>query len=306
MTAVGGNNNAAGGNNNNIARDPQDKRCRLGFHPTNTTAFLTDEQFYSYFPNVGRREKVHDLFTIQKMATLQLDAKRKVEEVQPESATMMEANMRQLRYCKWWEGEYDDKTNTLHTMRFKRYPMISSKAVFEKAAMSWVDGVNIPTDGYNLDSVGLHDCVNTIGIIEVHNPKSCALSIKQFKSSNSEKKNIRDTCFTNDAGMPGYMAAPFMDDINGVHEFQCCFFCLFIWLSRARPWDRQLEPVWGFFIDNHYFKSTTYQNFERMIDSGTICGQFTDNLLRMNASRFENAMGHMDKKVKNFKLVQFL
>ena len=124
------------------------------------------------------------------------------------------------------------------------------------------------------------------------------LSIKQFKASNKRHSStVKANLLSSENGLVGFQTSSFLEDVNGVQDFKMSFVSLFIWLSRSRPWDRQLEPPWVFFEENHYFQNEVFGNFERKVDPGKLCADFTDEILLANAVLFGAQEKHLTKQV---------
>ena len=65
-------------------------------------------------------------------------------------------------------------------------------------------------------------------------------------------------------------------------------------INRARPWDKQLEPVELFMIRENWFSANPMRNgYHRYLNQGNFCGQFVDKIMHINAERFDNNLGHL-------------
>ena len=92
-------------------------------------------------------------------------------------------------------------------------------------------------------------------------------------------------------------------------SFHHAFFALFTLIGRSQPWNKSLEVLWLFFINNQWFEkavvnSAGYTRHEKVFPAH-ICAQFTDHFLLVSSSRFTNKQCHVtihevDALFKNF------
>ena len=266
---------------------------------------MSDAEFYAAFPNVGPRLPCHKFLSMAKMSELEVDAKeskaKKVAQEQKDQnyTSLFEKNLIEVTTPHNVEEEVDDRKFQLHSLRFDRYPTSGSRFVFSEAGkFIKVDEYTYPISDYGIDESGITCPATSQGVIELHNPRSKDITIKQFKASNRRNAGVvRANLLQNGNGMVGFQTSTFLEDCNGVQDVQHSFKSLTVWMARIRPYDRQLEPVWEFLIDNHWLQNVVWGIYERLHESGHLCGDFVDECLHRNATLFGNNEKYLDRQV---------
>ena len=266
---------------------------------------MSDAEFYEAFPNVGPRLPCHNFLSMEKMSHLEVEQKesktKKLEQEQRDQnfSVLFEKNLQHVTCLETIEAEDDDRKYTLHKLRFDRYPTSGSRHVFAEAGRRFDEKeYTYPIEDYGIDESGICCPATAKGIIELHNPRSKEVSIKQFKASNRRNAGVvRANLLQNGNGMVGFQTSTFLEDVNGVQDFHHSWKSLTVWMCRIRPYDRQLEPVGEFFIDNHWLQNQVFGNYERVHESGRLCADFTDECMHRNATHFINGEKYMNRQV---------
>lgn len=262
---------------------------------------MSSEEFARQFPNLAPMKDTHMYLRICDLAMQDL---KKEECTKSKSSNNLEnklkLNNQESNKEVFWQGEYDNRSTLLHNLRFDKFPTISSEKLFVAAAKRINTENVVPISNYDLSSLGLLNVATNKGFEEIHNPASKNLSIKMFLKSNFSKSTggiANFVPFHTEDGIPGMSTSMFLGEIKSIKEFQKCFFALFTLKSRATPWDKQLEPLWSFFIDKDYFENKlNCKQYYCQDEPGTFCAKFTDHILLQNATRFSNELPHLDKQ----------
>lgn len=262
---------------------------------------MTEEEFAIQFPNLA---PMRESYMYLRICDLAMQDLKKDENSKSKLSTNLDQKLKlnnQLSNKEtFWQGEVDNRSTKLHSIRFDKFPTISSEKLFVEASHRFNPDAITPTSNYDLSSLGLLNVATNKGFEEIHNPASKNLSIKMFLKSNFSKSAggiANFVPFHTEEGVAGMSTSMFLGEIKSIKEFQKCFFALFTLKSRVSPWDKQLEPLWAYFIDKDYFENKlNCKQYYCNDEPGTFCAKFTDHILLQNATRFSNNLPHLDKQ----------
>ena len=167
----------------------------------------------------------------------------------------------------------DNRWDKLHSSRF--LPGMGGSAVktWLKAREVMGRGGHAPIATYDMGSVGLAGFVTPKGWLEIHDPGSSNLSLRQFSINNCGKRTSTKSGDNMDDDMT---------DVAEVGEFKCALRVLREAMTFVHPWNKSVAALEGFLIQNNYC-SADLASLEKQ---ATILSQFVDYVLRENSNRW--------------------
>ena len=167
----------------------------------------------------------------------------------------------------------DNRWDKLHNSRF--LPGMGGSAVktWLKAREVMGRGGHAPIATYDMGSVGLAGFVTPKGWMEIHDPGSSNLSLRQFSINNCGKRTTTKS---------GDNMDDEMTDVIEVGEFKCALRVLREAMTFVHPWNKSVAALEGFLIQTNYC-STDLAGLEKQ---ATILSQFVDYVLRENSNRW--------------------
>ena len=171
------------------------------------------------------------------------------------------------------EKGVDNRWDKLHDSRF--LPGMGGSAVktWLKAREVMGRGGHAPIATYDMGSVGLAGYVTPKGWLEIHDPGSSNLSLRQFSINNCGKRTMSRGSDNMDDDMA---------DVMEVGEFKCALRVLREAMTFVHPWNKSVATLEGFLIQANYC-STDLSGIEKQ---ATILSQFVDYVLRENSNRW--------------------
>jgi hypothetical protein len=170
----------------------------------------------------------------------------------------------------------DDRTTILHDGRFLPGANCS-------AAKLWLAARNrIPLHGapplgnYDMAAVGLGGFVSPRGWVELANPASTRLSLRQFNINNCTRKASGLKENDNDTNLP---------DFSEIGEFQLALRTLRTAAAFIMPWNFSFTAIENFLINTRFCKD----DLGNIENKAQILTQFTDYVLSENASKWRDA-----------------
>ena len=170
----------------------------------------------------------------------------------------------------------DDRTSILHDGRFLPGANCS-------AAKLWLAARNrIPLHGapplgnYDMASVGLGGFVSPRGWVELANPASTKLSLRQFNINNCARKT---------SGSKSGDSEPNLPDFSELGEFQLALRTMRTAASFIMPWNLSFTALENFLINTRFCKD----DLGNIENRAQILTQFTDYVLSENASKWRDA-----------------
>ena len=171
------------------------------------------------------------------------------------------------------EKGVDNRWDKLHDSRF--LPGMGGSAVktWLKAREVMGRGGHAPIATYDMGSVGLAGYVTPKGWLEIHDPGSSNLSLRQFSINNCGKRTVSKGSDNLDDDMT---------DVMEVGEFKCALRVLREAMSFVHPWNKSVATLEGYLIQANYC-SADLSGIEKQ---ATILSQFVDYVLRENSNRW--------------------
>ena len=222
------------------------------------------------------------------------------------------ANEEKVLATKTWPEAADNLKDVLHPVRFDRMPVTGSPELFRMVSETFDPSEYLPINSYDLSSLGLSNVISHQGYVEAHNPRSSKLSLKMFSRDNFKQSLggvVSCNIVKDDFDQTAVQTSPQLANIESMSSFHHAFFALFTLIGRSQPWNKSLEVLWLFFINNQWFEkavvnSAGYTRHEKVFPAH-ICAQFTDHFLLVSSSRFTNKQCHVtihevDALFKNF------
>jgi hypothetical protein len=166
------------------------------------------------------------------------------------------------------ESGRDNRSSSLHPGRFLAGMGVSVQKQWLSARQ--VVGLQgyPPIGNYDMGSLGCPGMVTAKGWVEIHDPSSTEISIKQFNINN---------CATSDKAEDL--------EISGIVEFRRAVYALRTAGRLAVPWNLSFEAIGGFFTQNNFCMEETGQLEKR----AQVLTHFTDYVLHQNAERWRDS-----------------
>lgn len=172
------------------------------------------------------------------------------------------------------EAGPDNRWTTLHPARY--LPGAACTAAKQWLAARAVIGLtgHPPVGNYDMSSVGLAGCVTSKGWIELHNPSSSKLSIRQFSINNcSARTGKKDSPTEGD------------DDIQELGEFRLALRTLRTAASFVHPWNYSFLAIEGFMHQSHFCQ----EDLAGVEKKASMLCQFVDYCIGQNADRWRDS-----------------
>jgi hypothetical protein len=167
----------------------------------------------------------------------------------------------------------DNRWTSLHPARFLGGPSCSAAKLWLAAREAWGSSHPPPLGNYDMGAVGLAGYVSSAGWVNLHNPASCKLSVKQFNINNCSAR----AATKKDAGPD--------EDILELGEFKLALRALRTAMAFVMPWNFSVMALEGFFLQTNYC-ATELQNVDK---KAWLLTKFTDYILSQNADRWRDA-----------------
>jgi len=171
------------------------------------------------------------------------------------------------------EAGKDNRWDSLHTGRFLGGAGCSSKKVW-LAARKFIGLSGIPPiSSYDMGSVGLAGFVSAKGWVEVHNPASCKISIKQFNINSCSARQSKDS------------KGDDSEFIQELGEFKLALRALRTAVHFVHPWNHSVLALEGFFLQNNFCLS----DLASIDKKAMVLTRFSDYILGQNAERWRDS-----------------
>ena len=278
---------------------PPPKKRRFSRETTLEDAGLTDSEFAHYFPTLIRTPSMAWM-TFGELSTMDNQNHNRQQQQTNKSLLVNDrfsANNRKAKEHRDIDPGVDNRYDILHEIRYDKGPIIDSAKVFAMANSRIKAEEILPTNNYEFYSMG-NVYATEQGIELVHHPGSPDLRVKMFSVENASKPRSQSQGFTfvhDVGGNPVAIPANYFSDVTEVGKFHISFFHLFIWKSRAVPWDHSLEVVWKFYIIHKWFDcEIVVACYRRVVSQGKFLAEFTDWILVVNAGRYSDGLPHLN------------
>ncbi len=170
----------------------------------------------------------------------------------------------------------DDRTTILHDGRFLPGANCSAAKLW-LAARSRIPLHGAPPLGnYDMAAVGLGGFVSPRGWVELANPASTRLSLRQFNINNCTRKASGSKENDNDTNI---------QDFSEIGEFQLALRTLRTAAAFIMPWNFSFTAIENFLINTRFCKD----DLGNIENKAQILTQFTDYVLSENASKWRDA-----------------
>ncbi len=166
----------------------------------------------------------------------------------------------------------DNRCSILHDARFLCGPSTSAGRIWLAARRSIGLQGFPPVNNYDMEAVGMAGVVTAKGWIEIHNPSSSRISIKQFNINNVGQKLSGSSQDSQDA------------DIMDLGELKLALRAMRTAMSLVMPWNLSIAALEGFLIQTN-FCSADLASVER---KAQVLTQFCDYVLSRNSERWRN------------------
>jgi len=177
----------------------------------------------------------------------------------------------------------DDRRNLLHPSRFLGGAICSAQDLWLKAReILGNEGVQA-LGGYDLDAVGCGGSVTPKGWLELHNPASTAMTLKQFHMANVSSSALGGRKAASSDGADGDT----MKEICDMEELKSAIFTLREAMAAALPWNKSISAIQGFLNISSYCK----RDLEGRSNRAAILTAFVNYVLSRNAMNWQNKQG---------------
>ena len=209
---------------------------------------------------------VHNLIKAEKMARQfkDMDKNSKAEDKLFNNREELEGTLHKIK-----EGE-DNRISILHPARCLPGAACSAGKLWLHARENLADKGHPPLSSYDMQAIGLSGSVTAKGWVELHNPSSTSISIKQFTMNAS---------LSSRGGKDSEVA-----DMEDLSEFRAAVRALRGAMSMVHPWNHSIAALENFFLQNNFCNSDlsgTSHQVNNLV-------RFTDYVLAENAGRWRD------------------
>ena len=170
----------------------------------------------------------------------------------------------------------DDRTTNLHDGRFLPGANCSSAKLW-LAARSWIPLHGAPPLGnYDMASVGLGGFVSSRGWVELSNPASTRLSIRQFNINSCARKASNNKENDSESALPNF---------SELGEFQLALRTMRTAAAFVMPWNMSFTALENFLVNSKFCAA----DLGSIDNKAQILTQFTDYVITENASKWRDA-----------------
>ena len=278
---------------------------------------VSEQEFRSIFPFLAAAHgdessliSEYSIFTVAEVARENNTERKKSVQKSVALDKALARNMPVVTKGFHWEKVFDNKVDHLHPMRFDRFALTPSQELFRRAAVYFETKkiTVIPIKGYDLSHLCIPNTITDKGWEEAHNPKSLACCLKLYSKENYQRQNNSKTwtVVQGDDGEQLPQSTFTWVEIESMEKFHHSFFCFKIVRFRALPWDRSIEVVEIYLIEQSWFFRNPLQNgFHRYISQGAFCAGFVDSCILENAVRFDNKREHLGARDMDSQLLAY-
>lgn len=181
------------------------------------------------------------------------------------------------------QGGLDNRRTVLHEARFLGGACCSTADIWLRAREVLGPKGTVPISSYDLDSLGCGGCVTARGWLEIHNPSSQELRIKQFYLPNVAGASLSAKKFSSEGGEEICIGES-LREINDLEGFRGALNAMREAMASALPWNRSVGAIAGFMCNTNFLQNDLSNNPKR----AAILAEFTDHILGRNALNWEN------------------
>lgn len=173
------------------------------------------------------------------------------------------------------EAGKDNRLSTLHAARCLPGAVCSAAKLWLHARTIMGNKGHPPLSSYDMQSIGMGGTVSAKGWVELHDPSSSNLSIKQFSmggglSSKGGKDNL-------------------IQDMEDLTEFRNSLRTLRGAMSFVHPWNHSITALESFFNHSNFCAKDLASSDKQV----NLLVKFTDYVLNENASRWRDMEGFL-------------
>jgi hypothetical protein len=167
----------------------------------------------------------------------------------------------------------DNRWTTLHPARFLGGPSCSAAKLWLAARATWGTSHPPPIGNYDMGAVGLAGYVSPAGWVNIHNPASTKLSVKQSNINNCGSR----AAGKKDGGQK--------DNALELGEFKLAVRVLRTAMAFVMPWNFSVMALEGFLLQTSYCP----QDLQNVEKKAWLLTKFADYILSQNADRWRDA-----------------
>ena len=268
---------------------------------------MTEKEFRHIFAHLsalnpeGCLVEDHSILSVAEVAKENIAAKKTLGNKNVSLEKRLRSNFATIIANKPWPRCYDNKTDKIHPVRYDRFPVCSSQELFQMAAEHWeVKKVELlPIKNYDLSSLNIPNTVCDKGWEEAHNPGSTSITMKYYMKENFVKQtgSTKWNLAVDEDGNQLPQSSVAWEEVDSMEKFHNTFFVLKIVRVRALPWDRSIEVIELYLIDQFWFlKNPAHNGFHRFCAQGIFCSGFVDYCLQDNGARFNAKKEHITSR----------
>jgi hypothetical protein len=167
----------------------------------------------------------------------------------------------------------DNMWTHIHHARFLGGASCSAAKLWLAAREAWGSSHPPALGNYDMGAVGLAGYVSAAGWVNIHNPASLKLSIRQFNINN---------CSAKSSGKKGQEAD---EDILELGEFKLAVRAMRTAMAFVMPLNFSVMALEGFFLQNNFCA----QDLAHVDKKAWVLTKFTDYVLQQNADKWRDA-----------------
>jgi hypothetical protein len=199
-------------------------------------------------------------------------------------------NAQQLLTCPTRVPEgLDNRKTILHSSRFLGGPSCSNVELWLQSKRALAERPALPLGNYDLDSVGCGGCVTPKGWMELQNPASQELRLKQFYLPNVGGAGLAARKVSLTDGEEALSIGDNLKDIADMEGVRAALNTAREAMHSAQPWNRSISAIIGFMTNNNYLQEDLLNNPKK----AQVVVEFVDYVFGRNALNYENDQGFL-------------
>ena len=180
------------------------------------------------------------------------------------------------------EAGEDNRFQRLHSARFLGGPGCSSQIEWHKARAEMANEGVKAISTYDMDSVGSGGSTTAKGWMEIHNPASPNLKLKQFHMANVGSSSSGTRRISLADGSTAMDVGDSLKEVTELEEFKNALATLRDAMHFALPWNKTIAAIQGFMrISSHCAKDLGGSG-----DRAKVLSLFVDHVLERNAANW--------------------
>ncbi len=178
----------------------------------------------------------------------------------------------------------DNRRDVLHQARFLGGVISSHQLVWQKAReVIGLDGIPA-LGGYDMDAVGCGGAVSPKGWLELHNPASTSLCLRQFHISNVSGGSMSVKKLSLSSNDESLLLGESAREIMDMEEFRSAMTTLREAMSMVLPWNKSVSAIQGFLNISNYCK----KDLDGRQNRAALLTSFVNYVLGRNALNWQN------------------